>query len=70
MSTPATVTYPQAIEIHPDDLPLYCPNPAMDTKSWHPRVFLEIEATGKAMCPYCGTRYTLIGTPDPDHDHA
>ncbi len=27
----------------------------------HPRVFLPIEETGTALCPYCGTRYTLKG---------
>jgi hypothetical protein len=27
----------------------------------HPRVFLPIEKTGEALCPYCGTRYTLKG---------
>jgi uncharacterized Zn-finger protein len=27
----------------------------------HPRVFLDIERTGEAMCPYCGTRYTYKG---------
>jgi uncharacterized Zn-finger protein len=25
----------------------------------HPRVFLPIEKTGAALCPYCGTLYTL-----------
>jgi uncharacterized Zn-finger protein len=27
----------------------------------HPRVFLPIEKTGEALCPYCGTKYTLKG---------
>jgi len=27
----------------------------------HPRVFLPIEATGEALCPYCGTQYILKG---------
>ncbi len=27
----------------------------------HPRVFLPIEKTGEALCPYCGTLYTLKG---------
>ena len=27
----------------------------------HPRVFLPIEKTGTALCPYCGTQYTLKG---------
>jgi uncharacterized Zn-finger protein len=41
------------------DLPLHCPMP--DTALWnsHPRVFLPIEETGTAVCPYCGTRYVL-----------
>jgi|GEM_PF-1120533 len=71
MNTLSTCTYPfpQKIEISSDDLPLYCPNPLMDARSWHPRVFLEIEATGKAMCPYCSTQYILIGIPNPDHHH-
>jgi uncharacterized Zn-finger protein len=25
----------------------------------HPRVYLAIEATGKAKCPYCGADYIL-----------
>ncbi|WP_292967716.1 zinc-finger domain-containing protein [Nitrosomonas sp.] len=70
MNTSATPAYPQQVEISPDDLPLHCPNPSMDTRSWHPRVFLEIEVTGEAMCPYCGTHYVLKGTPNPDHHHA
>ena len=27
----------------------------------HPRVFLPIEKTGEALCPYCGTLYMLQG---------
>lgn len=42
------------------DLPLSCPMP--DQKLWnaHPRVYLPIEATGEALCPYCSARYELI----------
>ena len=29
----------------------------------HPRVFMPIEKTGEALCPYCGTKYTLKGGP-------
>lgn len=53
--------YPQEIDITADDLPLHCPNSHMDPASWHPRVFLALDADGRAMCPYCGTRYTLKG---------
>ena len=45
------------------DLPLHCPTPAMLLWNAHPRVFLPIEKTGEALCPYCGTRYTLKGRP-------
>ena len=31
----------------------------------HPRVFLPIEKTGEALCPYCGTQYTLKGGAAP-----
>lgn len=51
------------VEVTARDLPLYCPNPAMPLWSSHPRVFLDIEANGEAMCPYCGTRYRLVGGP-------
>jgi uncharacterized Zn-finger protein len=51
------------VEIGAKDLPLHCPNPAMPLWSSHPRVFLDVTATSEAMCPYCGTRYRLIGHP-------
>ena len=41
------------------DLPLCCPMPAMSLWNSHPRVYLAIEATGWAKCPYCGAEYTL-----------
>lgn len=49
------------IEITIGDLPLHCPMPSMRLWNSHPRVFLPIEATGEALCPYCGTHYTLKG---------
>jgi uncharacterized Zn-finger protein len=45
------------VEVTAKDLPLYCPNPTMPLWSSHPRVFLDVEAEGEALCPYCGTRY-------------
>ena len=41
------------------DLPLHCPMPGMSLWNSHPRVFLPIEASGHAKCPYCGAEYTL-----------
>ena len=54
---------PSFVEVTERDLPLHCPNPAMPLWSTHPRVFLDVAATGEAMCPYCGTRYRLLGSP-------
>ena len=42
------------------DLPLSCPLPSMALWNSHPRVYLPIEKTGWAKCPYCGAEYTLI----------
>jgi len=41
------------------DLPLHCPLPGTSLWNSHPRVFLPIEETGKARCPYCGAEYLL-----------
>lgn len=47
-------------EVRRDQLPLSCPMP--DQRLWnsHPRVYLPIEDTGEASCPYCSARYTLV----------
>ena len=42
------------------DLPLHCPMDGMSLWNSHPRVYLSIEETGKAKCPYCGADYTLV----------
>ena len=47
----------QKHKITPSDLPLSCPRPGQDAWSKHPRVFLPIEETGEAICPYCGAAY-------------
>lgn len=41
------------------DLPLSCPTPEMELWNSHPRVYLPIEKTGKARCPYCGAQFEL-----------
>ena len=45
--------------VTPSDLPLSCPMPGMHLWNSHPRVFLPIEKTGWAKCPYCSAEYTL-----------
>ncbi len=41
------------------DLPLSCPMPGMYLWNSHPKVFLPVEETGEAKCPYCGADYFL-----------
>jgi uncharacterized Zn-finger protein len=41
-------------------LPLSCPQPGMALWNAHPRVYLPVEVTGTAKCPYCGASYTLV----------
>ena len=42
-----------------DQLPLSCPLPAMALWNSHPRVYLPVEVTCTAKCPYCGATFTL-----------
>jgi uncharacterized Zn-finger protein len=60
MSGPVTNDQ-RSIEVTAADLPLHCPMPSMILWNAHPRVYLPIEKTGEALCPYCGTMYTLAG---------
>jgi uncharacterized Zn-finger protein len=46
-------------EVRHADLPLSCPMPGMYLWNSHPKVYLPIEETGEAMCPYCGAAYDL-----------
>lgn len=46
-------------EVTYQDLPLSCPMPKMTLWNAHPRVYLPIEATGFARCPYCGSAFRL-----------
>lgn len=55
--------------VEPKDLPAFCPNKAMPLWSSHPRVFLDLDDAGEAMCPYCGTVYRLEGSARPDSGH-
>ena len=50
---------PGATEVSRADLPLHCPMDGMSLWNSHPRVFLPIEETGQAKCPYCGADYVL-----------
>ncbi len=47
------------IVVSAKDLPLHCPTKEVALWCSHPRVFLDIAASGEAQCPYCGTHYSL-----------
>lgn len=53
----------ETIQVTAKDLPVYCPGPKAPRWSMHPRVYLDVEKTGEAICPYCGTHYQLKTTP-------
>jgi uncharacterized Zn-finger protein len=47
------------VKVSRNDLPLSCPRVSEGVAELHPRVYLPIEKTGTATCPYCGARYQL-----------
>jgi uncharacterized Zn-finger protein len=47
------------IHITQSELPLACPLPQATLWNVHPRVYLPVEKTGEATCPYCGTHFIL-----------
>jgi uncharacterized Zn-finger protein len=40
-------------------LPIHCPMPGTSLWNSHPRVYIPVEETGSAKCPYCGCEYIL-----------
>lgn len=46
-------------EVTREHLPLSCPMPGMYLWNSHPKVYLPIERSGSAKCPYCGAEYCL-----------
>jgi uncharacterized Zn-finger protein len=46
------------------DLPLHCPMPGTYLWNSHPKVYLPIEKTGEAKCPYCSASYELVADTD------
>ncbi len=57
--SPTGVPSPGPRTVTAADLPLSCPMPDMVLWNAHPRVFLPIERTGHARCPYCSQDYVL-----------
>ncbi len=46
-------------EVTRADIPVSCPMPDMRLWDAHPRVYLPIEKTGRAICPYCDAEFIL-----------
>jgi uncharacterized Zn-finger protein len=60
---------PPVCVVDAQDLPVFCPNPAMPLWSSHPRVYLDLDENGEVRCPYCGTLYRLEGGARPPAQH-
>ena len=46
-------------QVQKRDLPLHCPTDDMELWNQHPRVYIPMDESGKAKCPYCGTEFKL-----------
>ena len=55
-----TASTQTAYEVKRADLPLSCPTHEQKLWNSHPRVYLPIEKTGEARCPYCSADYVLV----------
>ena len=58
MSLPSELNQ-KSVDVTAADLPLHCPLSSQKLWNTHPRVYLPIEMTGEARCPYCSTLYKL-----------
>ena len=54
-----TASTDKTYKVKREDLPLSCPMPGQKLWDSHPRVYLPIEETGEASCPYCSAQYVL-----------
>ena len=59
MATAAKKSTNTIYRVTRDELPLCCPRGDGELWSMHPKVYLPIEKTGEAVCPYCGAKYVL-----------
>ena len=57
-NAPRAVVEVVAADLHGGGV-VFCPNPKMPLWSNHPRVFIDVAASGEGKCPYCGTVYRL-----------
>ena len=49
----------QRYEVTRNILPVHCPMKGSSLLNSHPQVYIPVEETGRAKCPYCGTEYIL-----------
>ncbi len=49
------------VEVTAKDLPLHCPTAEVALWNNHPKVYIPVERTGEARCPYCSTLYRFKG---------
>jgi len=54
-----TASTKNVYQVNRTDLPLSCPTHEQKLWNSHPRVYLAIEETGTASCPYCSAQYVL-----------
>lgn len=50
----------QTVKVQRSDLPAYCPTESMGLWNSHPRVYIPLDESPEANCPYCGTRFELV----------
>ena len=49
-----------AIEVLSSGDPISCPVPGQSAWDKHPRVYLSLDKTGTAVCPYCDQTYRAV----------
>ncbi len=47
------------VTISQNDLPIYCPSSESSLWAEHPKVYLQLDSSKQATCPYCNTKYVL-----------
>lgn len=50
----------QVVKVTRDELPAHCPTESMGLWNSHPRVYIPLEESPQANCPYCGTQFELV----------
>jgi uncharacterized Zn-finger protein len=48
------------VEVARGELPIHCPTPDSPLWNSHPRVYIPLEDSPEATCPYCGTLFRLV----------